>query len=283
MNGLSENFSINKKRRNLIKIFFGAIVFLFLIFVLNFAGPWIKNSVYILSLPIENIFWSAGESSSGYVGSIFKAGFLSEENENLKDENKKLLLQVAALQAVIGANTAQSDVSLACQNNNFETIMAGVVGLDEQDILSINKGQDDGIAENMPVINQQGVVFGKVYKVYKNFSKVMLISSKNSVVNVKIQRSQDASPETPEIEAVVKGSGELGVFLDLVPINSEIKRGDILLTSSIEKTFPKDHLVGIISQVQKNDQKPFQQAKVEPYFNIKTADNLFVITNYKQN
>jgi rod shape-determining protein MreC len=172
--------------------------------------------------------------------------------------------------------------------------MAGVVGLDDQDTMSINKGSADGLAEGMPVINRQGALFGKVFKVYKNFSTVMLISNKNSVISVKAQRynpegtlekpadlTQD-SVEPKEINGVIRGAGELGVYLDLVPIDDTINQGDILVTSAIEQTFPKDLLVGTVTKVQKNDQDPHQKAEVSPFLGS-SIDNLFVITNYKQN
>ena len=54
------------------------------------------------------------------------------------------------------------------------------------------------------------------------------------------------------------------------------------MTSAIEKSFPKDLLVAKIIQKEKNDQKPFQQAQISLFFDIKDADNLFVIKNYKQ-
>jgi len=54
------------------------------------------------------------------------------------------------------------------------------------------------------------------------------------------------------------------------------------VTSALDKSFPKDLLVAKINTIQKNDQKPFQQANVSLFFDIKTADNLFVITNYKR-
>jgi cell shape-determining protein MreC len=55
-----------------------------------------------------------------------------------------------------------------------------------------------------------------------------------------------------------------------------------LSTSSLESSYPKDLLVGRIAIMQKNDLKPFQTAKVEPFFDLKSAENLFVITNYNQ-
>ena len=277
----SDNFSINKKGNNLLRYSGIAIALLFLAVIFSFFGAGIKNSFYIISSPIEKVFWSAGESSSGFVGSFFKAGALIKENDNLKNENQKLIAQIVSLQAINNANQAQSDVSLNTQNTNFKLLMVGIIGLNGQDVVSINKGSADGILEGMPVISQQNVVFGEVSKVYKNFSEVMLISNKKSVVNVKIEQNQD-SDEPVEIDGLVKGNGNLGIYLDLVTIDNNINEGDVLITSALEKTFPKGLLIGKVVKIQKNDQKPFQQAEVKPFFNLNGLDNLFVITNYKR-
>jgi rod shape-determining protein MreC len=274
-----KNFSINKKNNKWLKILTGAVVLLFLLWILNFFVSPIKNVFYTLSSPIQKTFWTAGESSSSFLGSLLNAGSLSKENENLKNENQKLLSQVAALQSIEQANQAQSNVSATCQNSGFKLVMAGVIGLDDNDILSISKGSADGISEGMPVINQQNVLFGKILKVYKNFSQVMLVSNKSSVVNVKVQNSDIAAPE---IDGVVKGNGGLSAYLDLIPISDDINPQDVLVTSAIEKSFPKDLLVGKIIQITKNDQKPFQQAQLNLFFDVTSSDNLFVITNYKR-
>ncbi|MCX6718370.1 MAG: rod shape-determining protein MreC [Candidatus Staskawiczbacteria bacterium] len=274
-----KNFSINKKNNSWVKILIGGIVVLAVLFILNIFVSPIRNSFYAISSPIQKTFWTAGESASNFCSSLFSGGALSKENANLKSENQKLLSQVAALQSIEQGNQAQSDVSASCQNSGFSLLMAGVNGLDN-DILFINKGSADGVDEGMPVINQQNALFGKVIKVYKNFSQVMLISNKNSVVNVKIQQPDVTKPE---IDGVVKGSGGLSAFLDLIPVDSNINVNDVLVTSALDKSFPKDLLVAKIIQKEKNDQKPFQQAQINLFSNVKTADNLFVITNYKQN
>jgi len=274
-----KNFSINKKNKKWLKILVGVVALLFLLWILNIFVSPIKNVFYTLSAPLQKTFLVAGESSSGFLGNLLKSGFLASENEDLKKQNQKLLQQVAVLQAIEQGNQAQNDISIACQNRGFNVLMAGIIGLDDNDILSINKGSSDGIAEDMPVINQQNVLFGKVYKVYKNFSQVMLISNKNSIINVKTQQ-EDIN--NPEVDGVVKGSGRLYAYLDLIPISSDIKPQDVLITSAIEKSFPKDLLVAKVEQIQKNDQKPFQQAQISLFLDVKASDNLFVITNYKR-
>lgn len=284
--GRQNNFSINKKSNRAIKLLVGVVAFLVLFFVLNIFVSPVKNFFYAVSSPLQKTFWTAGESSSSFLGSLLNGGSLFNENQNLKSENQKLLSQIAVLKSIEQGNQAQSDISVACQSNEFKVVMAGVTGLEENDILSINKGSADGIAEGMPVINQQNVLFGKVLKVYKNFSKILLISNKNSVVNVKIQNNAgiDITAETPfpEIDGVVKGEGGLSAYLDLIPVSDNINANDILVTSSLDKSFPKDLLVARIIKTQKDDQKPFQQGQISLFFNVKTADNLFVITNYKQ-
>ena len=270
--------SFNKKNNLWVKFLIGVVALIFLILVLNFFSSGLKNTFYTFSSPVQKTFWTAGESCSGFLTSFVRAGSLSKENDSLKNQVQSLQAQIASLQTVISGNQAQSAVSFACQNNGFNLLMAGVIGMDDKDILSINKGSANGISAGMPVINQQGALFGKVLKVYKNFSEIMLISNKNSVINVKIQPSDLTKPE---IDGVIKGSEKLGVYLDLIPIDDTINPGDILVTSALEKTFPKDLLVGTITKVKKNDQNPHQQAEVKPFLDS-SIDNLFVILNYKQ-
>jgi rod shape-determining protein MreC len=285
-----KNFSINKKGNGWLTLLIGAVAFLFLIFILNIFTVPIKNCFYAISYPIRKTFWSAGAMSSNFFGSFFKAGSLAKENEDLQKKNQELLSQVATLQSIEEGNQALSAASVSCQNNGLQFVMAGVIGLDDNDMLSINKGSVDGISEGMPVVDQQNVLFGKVFKVYKNFSSVMLISNKNSVINIKIMKTPVASRpegypgfgEPKEIDGVVKGSGGLSAYLDLIPIDEDINAQDVLVTSAIEKYFPKDLLVGKIIQKEKNDQKPFQEASIQLFFDVKTADNLFVVTNYKR-
>ena len=271
--------AINKKKKIWPKFLIGFLVLGIFIFVLNIFSFQIKNSFQVLSFPFQKHLSFAGKSSSSWMSSLLNSASLSQKNEFLENENKKLLSQISILQSIQEGNKALSAISATCQDNNFTTIMAGVTGLDNQDIITLNKGAEDGIAEGMPVINEYNVLFGKVFKVYKNFSQVMLISNKNSAVNVQIQKSET---ENTAVNGIAKGNGGLSIYLDFVQVDKEINSGQILITSPLEEVFPKNILVGRISEIEKNDQKPFQQAKISPFFDIDNTENLFVITNYKR-
>lgn len=266
------------------KILISIILLVFLIIILNIFQQPIKNSFYSLSNPIEKTFWKAAGSASVFFASILNGGNLEKENEGLKKENQKLLAEILFLQTQERKNQAITEILALDQQKDFNVVQAGVVGLESsQDIILIDKGLNSKISENMPVINQQKALFGKIYKVYQNFSEVMLISNQNCALDVKIK--QEDGPEgtaKPVISGIVRGKGGLDIYLDLIPAESAIKEGDILLTSAIDGVFPKDLLVGKITKKNENDQKPFQQAQVQPFFNIKNTENLFVITNYNR-
>ena len=92
-------------------------------------------------------------------------------------------------------------------------------------------------------------------------------------------RVLDASVTVP-VAGVVKGSGGLLAYLDLVSSNATLNDADTLITSGLEGIFPKNLLIGKITSVDKNDAKPFQTAKIQPFFSTQNIDTFFVITNY---
>lgn len=275
-----KNILINKKNSLLSRSFIVVVILFIFVGLLNIFSSQVKNTFYNFSFPFEKIFWRAGDSTSVFFATITGTKNLKEENQTLKTENQKLLAEISSLQCNQVKGQTEAEFSKISQQLGLTTVLSSVIGLDsQQDIISLDKGSVNGILEGMAVINQQGALFGKVTKVYKNFSKVMLLSNKTSVLDVKIQQDDVTKPV---INGVVKGKGGLAIYLDLVPTDTEIKIKDVLVTSSLEGTFPKGLLVGKVIQDYKDDQKPFQQAEVDPFFNIKNAENLFIITSYKK-
>ncbi len=273
------NVFLNKRNTILPKILIGVVVCLIFIGVFNLFQKQFKNFFYFIAEPLQKTFWNAGSSTSGFLDSFLSINNFSKINKELNIKNQELLDEIIFLQQAKTENQALKEVANLEQENKFKLILADVIGLDNyQDFILINKGSDDGIAENMPVINSQKVLFGKISKVYNKFSKIMLISNQSSVLNVKIQKDDTISPP---IYGIVRGKGNLLTFLDTVTLDSEIKNSDILITSSLEGIFPRGLLVGKITEVYKDDLKPFQSAKIELFSNLKQIDKLFVISDYK--
>ena len=274
------NIYPKRPRKDLIwkKILINLVILFFLILLLNLFQSQVRNYFYSISSPITAPFLFSGNKVSEFFDSFLSSKNLKRDNSNLKEENQKLISEVTILKDTITENRAEKEAIKNTEKYNYKIIPAKVVGLyASNDFMLINKGSDDGVFEGMPIISSQKVLYGRVFKVYKNFSQVMLISSKNSVLNAKIQENE--LTQKP-VYGIVRGEGSLSLSLDLVNYDAEIKEDDVVVTSGLEGTFPVNLLVGRIKSINVDDLKEFQTAPVQPFFGIENMDNVFVITNY---
>ncbi len=253
-----------------------AVVGILIIFSLNLCQKGIKNIFYLISSPVQKIMWQTGQKFSNFGQTIFEIKNLKRDITDLRLKNQQLLAEVVFLRELQKENEILREALDIGLEKDFDLVLVEVIGTDALgDFILINKGSTDGILKDLPVINQQKILFGKIYEVYENFSKVMLISHKDSIFDVEIQDSDP--PGDQEIYGVVKGEGNLKIFFDLIPSETKIKEGDILVTSALEGVFPKGILVGEVKQAKKSDIKPFQQAEITPFFDITHTESLFII------
>jgi len=249
------------------------IVLFFLALNLTPAKKEIKNFFYLISSPIQKVFWRAGERVSDFLETISEIKNLKKENEEIKLKNQELIAQIALLKELEKENEILREALAIGLEKEFKLLLAEVISKDiSQDFILINKGSKEGIAEGLPVITQQKVLLGKIKEVYENFSKVMPISNNQSSFSAKI-------PER-EIQGLVKGKGNFKVLLDLIPRDKEIFPGDIVVSSVLGGIYPPGLLVGQIKEVKKSDIEPFQKAEIKPAFDIKEIETLFIILEY---
>ncbi len=267
------NINPSRKRRKIIKFLISFIIVLSLIFLLNFFQKDVKSFFYSLSTPVQKFFWQIGDSTSDFLNSLFRINSLKKERDELNLENQELLAEIAILKDLKNENKILREALDVGLQKDFKLILSQVIGKDvSQDFLLIDKGSEDGVSKNMPVITQQKVLLGKISEVYKNSSKVMLISDKKSSFDAKIQEK--------DISGVVKGEGNFRIIFDLIPQDKEISQGDTIITSSLGGIFPSGILVGQIKNIKKSDVEPFQDIEIKPNFEITGINTLFVVSRY---
>jgi rod shape-determining protein MreC len=252
---------------------FVLIVVFFLTLNLTPFGKEVKNSFYLASSPIQSIFWGAGVRASGFFEFIIEMKYLKEKNEELRLQVQNLLAENEILKDFKEENDILREALDIGLEKEFQLVLARVTGKEiAQDFISIDKGTQDGISEGFPVVTQQKVLIGRIDQVYKNFSKVLLISHSQSSFDGKVADS--------EILGIVKGRGNLRVALDLIPKKEEIREGDLVMTSALGGVFPSGLLVGKVNRIEKTDPEPFYWAELSPFFNIGELEKVFIILNY---
>lgn len=260
------------KKQGRVKRFILLIVALAaIIFILNFFQHSVRNFFYSVSLPTQKVLWNTGNSFSGFFLSIAHSGNLKREADGLRAKNQELLSRLVSFDETKNENDALRAALNIGLDKEFKLTPARIIGKDiSQDVILVDKGAKDGVSKNMPLINEQKVLFGRVAEVYDNFSKVMLVSNKNI--------SFDGNIQGKEIPGLVRGEGGLKILLDLVPNDKELSEGDMVVTSGLGGVFPRDLLVGTISRVIKSDLEPIKKAEIAPFFDIGTFNLLFLVT-----
>ncbi len=266
------------------------IVFLIAFFTaLNYPpiNKEVKNFFYLISSPIQKTLWGAGDRVSDFFETVSEIKNFKKEvdehsfidalrcawaNEELRLKIEGLISENAKLRELKKENeTLRIALGIGLEKE-FKLLLAEVIGKDiSQDTILINRGLKDGISKSLSVINQQKVLVGKIGEVYSNYSKVILISNKESSFDAKISES--------DVQGVVRGRENGKLFFDLVPKEKEIKEGDLVVTTALGGIFPSGLLVGEIGKVFRSDVEAFQQAEILPTFDIGELEILFVIVN----
>jgi rod shape-determining protein MreC len=130
----------------------------------------------------------------------------------------------------------------------------------------LDRGERDGIRRNMGVITPDGVV-GKVIESYSNTSQVLLLSDKDSGVGAMISESRIQSP--------VGGVGEPLLSMKYVPNDDEVNLGQHVVTSGMDRIFPRDLPVGTVSQIKSGN--PFKQIRIRPSANLERLEEVIVL------
>jgi len=250
------------------------LITLFVVFNLTGFSKKVKNFFYLISSPIQKTFWRAGNNLSDFFEVISEIKKLKKENEELLLENQALLSENIRLEELKKENEILREALEIGLGKEFRLLSVEVIGKDiSQENLLVSLGSEDGVSKDFPVINRQKALIGKIGEVYSNYSKVILISNKETAFDAKLSNA--------EIYGLLKGMGGGKLFLDLIPREKEIKEGDLVVTAPLGGVFPEGLLVGKIAKVLKSDVKAWQEAEISPAFDLRELDTLFVITNFK--
>jgi len=219
-------------------------------------------------------FQRAGASGIGGIRGVWNHYFAlqnaSRENERLRSENDTLKLQINQLQS----QAAEADrlarlLNFRLAHQNVPMLGARVIGTSADtasQTVYLDRGERDGIRRNMGVITPDGVV-GKVIESYSNTSQVLLLSDKDSGVGAMISESRIQSP--------VGGVGEPLLSMKYVPNDDEVNLGQHVVTSGMDRIFPRDLPVGTVSQIKSGN--PFKQIRIRPSANLERLEEVIVL------
>lgn len=182
----------------------------------------------------------------------------NSQNKELADENIKLRSQLKFL-----------------ADNNFKAVAAEIIsreslseGTGEGQDLIINKGANSGVAVGQGVVNEEGLIVGKVIEVKETAAKICLTTSSECKLAAAIQNSA-------KTQGITDGDLGLTIKMNYIPQLEQIAVGDTVITSGLGAKIPRGLVIGKIIEIRNESNEVWQDATIEPLINL---NNLTVVT-----
>ncbi len=244
------------------------------------ASTVVEQIVGTITAPVQSLTSGLSGSITGFLDQFLRASEISQENEQLREETRKLIEQMVDYENYKHENESlKEQLGIQEENPQWETMTASVIGRDPSDqfySFTIDKGTLDGVSYQDPVITADGLV-GIVSEVGPVFAKVTTILDVRLNVACQDVRTQDVATISGDIEMAQQGKCKMS----LIPRESGIAKGDIVQTAGTSGLYPQGIVVGRVSDVGFEPQGTMMYAVVEPANDIKSIKDVVIITSFK--
>jgi rod shape-determining protein MreC len=203
-------------------------------------------------------------------------------------ENRRLEARVRQLETELQASSARAQEGVRLrellelrQAVPMETVAAEVVSRDGVPwfrTLTIDKGEADGVALDAPVVSPTGVV-GRVFAVGPHAARVQVLLDRDSGAGVLVERSRVPGVVSGRVSGSSAGAEDL--VLDYVPERSDVAVGDVVVTSGLDRIYPKGLVVGRVRYVGKGSGL-FRDIRVEPSARFDRLEEVLVVRQARE-
>ncbi len=268
----------------------------YLLFILTFLC-----TVMMLITFGTNVFNKPLNTVTGYVIVPFQqgiskmGGWLSNRSDELMqirsllDENASLKEEIAALteentilqQDKYELNKLRELVELDEQYGEYSKVGARIIFRDSGNWYSsfiIDKGAEDGFAEDMNVIAGGGLV-GRITAVGPNWSRVTSIISDNSNVSAMALSTGDNMIVSGDLQLMSDGVITFGQLIDS---SDTVTEGDKIVTSDISDKYLPNILIGYVHTINRDANNLTKSGYITPAVDFEHLGEVLVITELKQ-
>ena len=223
----------------------------------------IQRGLATVFRPVGNFFSSLSELSD-LRGDNARMRSLIEEMEAEIAEAESLLEENARLHEMLDL-----DESYATMDRITASVIARPPG-NWKWAVEIDKGANDGIEEDMAVMDPDGLV-GKIIRVQDDTATVLLL--------IDPQAGASARIEGEEWTGTIRGNGsDQALSLEFVDTEADVSVGDQVVTSAYNRgIFPPNIPIGRVASVGGQQADTEQDIDIEPWVDFTTLDFVQII------
>ncbi len=248
----------------------------------NIVSRPVRNAVGTVVSPFQNGINHVGSYLNDQFSGYRNAKKLSQENKELKSQVEALTEKNNALvQSQLELDRLEALYQLDKEYPQYNKIGATVIGKDPGSWYStfiVNKGSDDGIAIDMNVIAQGGLV-GIVTEVGKNWAQVRSIIDDSN--NVSAMAANTSEPCVVTGNLLGMSNGKIN-FSGLTDQNNSVVEGTSIVTSNISDKYLTGLLIGYVGDIAMDSNNLTKSGTVIPVASFRSLREVLIITDLKQ-
>ena len=229
--------------------------------------------------PIQRAAASVSDGISEFLSVFLDARANYEENIALKEQIAEYRKMLVDYEDTKTENERLKEITgLKELNEDFEFQPAGVIARDPDDrfgSFTIDIGTLHGISVRDPVVTGGGLI-GYISKVGPTYAQVTTILSPDCNVGVMEIRTKDTGNITGTVEYAAEGLTKF----ELLPRETEVQEGDIVVTAGTSGLFPQNLVVGTVEEVALEQSGITRYAVIRPVTEISEVKNVFVLTDF---
>ena len=223
--------------------------------------------------PLERAFLSVGHGVSHAWHNYVDLRHVRQQNQELQSELNRMRLEQSSLAVDAREGLRLQKLFGFQQQYIAKTVAAHIIGTSGTDlsrVLVIDKGSNQGLKTDMPVITPDGVV-GKVRDVFANTAQVLEINDQTSGLGIVLTQTR--------LRGILRGNaaGQTEI-IDILP-DERIQPGEPVVTSGGDSVYPSGLPVGSVERVVNDpEHNPYVAVLVRPAVNLSRLDDVLVIT-----
>lgn len=265
-----------KKIIALIFVFISVFCSVFFAARSRFSVPVTDGLAMSMISPFQRAFSWVGSQLTFIKDTVTEISNLHEQNKLLREEVELLRAQNLTASEYASENQRLRNLLGYKQSTlQFDLVAASVIGRESSSwssVIVINRGTLDGVANNMAVVTELGLV-GHVMEAGVNSSKVQLLIDPRSSVGTLIQR-----PES-RVAGIVEGDIKNPSYPHMVniPKDSDVQVEDMVVTSGFGGVYPKGIVVGKIIEIHNEEGGLLKYGVIDTSVDFQKLEDVAVI------
>ena len=237
--------------------------------------PWldpIRSKLDLFAIPF---YWATdvpNRVSTWVDENLTSRQTLLEENQLLRNQIRVQESRLQQMASLVAENLRLRQLMNSSKIIQHRVLVAELIGVSPDPLVHkviVNKGSDDGIYIGQPLLDAFGLM-GQVVSVTPYTAHVLLITDNTHAIPVQVARSN--------VRSIAEGVGDLyQLRLRYISSTTDIKEGDILMSSGLGGRFPAGYPVAQIEKITYDPGEPFANVVARPAANLDRSRHVLLV------